>query len=193
MTTRLAGRVAVITGAARGIGRAVATSFAAEGASTHLVDRLGDELASVCAAIRDAGGLAQEHTLNLRSPETIASTFAEIEADEGRIDVLVNNAGVIFFKSIEAVSVEEWDWMHDINLRAPFLCCRAVAPGMKARRSGSIMNVSSNAGVRGGVDETVYCATKFGIEGFREPSLSNSVPTTSPSTASRRGTRFIRQ
>jgi NAD(P)-dependent dehydrogenase (short-subunit alcohol dehydrogenase family) len=163
---RLTGKVAVVTGAARGIGKAVSTLFAAEGASVHLLDRLEDELGAVCRAIGQAGGGARSHALDLRAPEAIASVFAEIERSEGRIDVLVNNAGVIFFKPIEQISVEDWDWMHDINLRAPFLCCRAVAAGMKARRAGSIINVSSNAGVRGGADEAVYCATKFGIEGL---------------------------
>ncbi len=166
MTDRLAGKVCVVTGAARGIGRAVATLYAAEGARVHLIDRLKDELDVVVAAIRAEGGVAAAHALDLRSPPAIAETFAAIEAQEGRIDVLVNNAGVIFFRPIEETSVEDWDWMHDINLRAPFLCCKAVAPGMKARGSGSIMNVSSNAGVKGGVDEAVYCATKFGIEGL---------------------------
>lgn len=166
MSGKLSGKVTVITGAARGIGRAVATLFAAEGAKVHLVDRIADELETVRTAIAAAGGSASAHVLDLRSPADIAATFAEIEASEGRIDVLVNNAGVIFFKPIEETSVEDWNWMHEINLRAPFLCCKAVAPGMKARRAGSIMNVSSNAGIKGGVDEAVYCATKFGIEGL---------------------------
>jgi NAD(P)-dependent dehydrogenase (short-subunit alcohol dehydrogenase family) len=166
MSGQLAGRVCVVTGAARGIGRAVATLYGAEGAHVHLIDRLSDELAVVTNAITAAGGTATGHTLDLRSAPDIAKTFAGIEAAEGRIDALVNNAGVIFFKPIDETTVEEWDWMHDINLRASFLCCKAVAPGMKARRSGSIMNVSSNAGIKGGVDEAVYCATKFGIEGL---------------------------
>ena len=129
MSGKLSGKVTVITGAARGIGRAVATLFAAEGAKVHLVDRIADELETVRAAIAAAGGSASVHVLDLRSPADIAATFAEIEASEGRIDVLVNNAGVIFFKSIEETSVEDWNWMHEINLRAPFLCCKAVAPG----------------------------------------------------------------
>lgn len=166
MSGKLAGKVCVVTGAARGIGRAVVQLYGAEGARVHAIDRLADELDAVVAGIRAAGGTAEAHVLDLRSAGDIAATFAEIEAREGRIDVLVNNAGVIFFKPIELVSAEDWDWMHDINLRAAFLCCRAVAPGMKARKSGSIMNVSSNAGIRGGVDESAYCATKFGIEGL---------------------------
>jgi NAD(P)-dependent dehydrogenase (short-subunit alcohol dehydrogenase family) len=163
---QLRGKVCVVTGAARGIGRAVVQLYGREGARVHAIDRLADELSAVVEGIRAAGGSAEAHALDLRSADAIAKTFADIEAGEGRIDVLVNNAGVIFFKPIEEVSADEWDWMHSINLRGAFLCCRAVAPGMKSRKSGSIMNVSSNAGIRGGVDESTYCSTKFGIEGL---------------------------
>lgn len=160
MTGRLAGKVCVVTGAARGIGRAVMRLFAAEGAEVHAIDRIGDELAAV------ADGVAKPWVLDLLDADAVARTFADIERAAARIDVLVNNAGIIFFKPIEQTSVEDWDTLLAVNLRGPFLCARAVAPGMKARRSGAIVNVSSNAGVRGGNDETAYCASKFGIEGF---------------------------
>jgi NAD(P)-dependent dehydrogenase (short-subunit alcohol dehydrogenase family) len=160
MSGRLEGKVCVVTGAARGIGRAVARLFAEEGAVVHAIDRIADELAAVAA------GIATPWPLDLCDAGRVAATFAQIEARAGRIDVLVNNAAIIFFKPIEATSVEEWDRLIDVNLRGPFLCARAVAPGMKARRSGAIVNVSSNAGIKGGNDETAYCASKFGIEGF---------------------------
>jgi NAD(P)-dependent dehydrogenase (short-subunit alcohol dehydrogenase family) len=159
---KLAGKIAVVTGAARGIGRAVVREFAREGAQVHAIDLLGDEVAAV----------AKEHeaitpwTLDLTDAGAVARVFAAIEAQAGRIDVLVNNAGIIFFKPIEATAVEDWDRLLAVNLRGPFLCTRAVAPGMKRRRAGAIITVSSNAGVRGGVDESAYCASKFGIEGF---------------------------
>ena len=159
---KLSGKIAVVTGAARGIGRAVVREFAREGAQVHAIDRLADELAAV----------AKEHSaitpwaLDLTQESEVARVFAAIEAQAGRIDVLVNNAGIIFFKPIEATAVEDWDRLLAVNLRGPFLCARAVAPGMKRRRAGAIINVSSNAGVRGGVDESAYCASKFGIEGF---------------------------
>jgi NAD(P)-dependent dehydrogenase (short-subunit alcohol dehydrogenase family) len=82
------------------------------------------------------------------------------------VDVLVNNAGIIFFRAIEETAIEDWDRLIAVNLRGAFLCTRAVAAGMKARRSGAIINVSSNAGVRGVDNESAYCASKFGIEGF---------------------------
>jgi NAD(P)-dependent dehydrogenase (short-subunit alcohol dehydrogenase family) len=163
---RLSGRVAVVTGAARGIGRAVTTAFAEEGARVFALDVLGDEVAAVAAGLRAKGHDVTDRTMDLRDPGDVARTFAAIEAEGPGVDVLVNNAGVIFFRPVEAVTVEEWDRLVDINLRGPFLCIRAVAPGMKARRRGAILNVSSNAGVKGGNDESTYCASKFGIEGL---------------------------
>jgi NAD(P)-dependent dehydrogenase (short-subunit alcohol dehydrogenase family) len=158
MTKPLAGKVAVVTGAARGIGRAVATRFATAGAQVYALDRLGDEVASLSGV--------EAMRMELTDAAEVASTFALIEKRAGRVDILVNNAGVIFFKPIEETGVEEWDHLQAVNLRGPFLCTRAVAQGMKARRSGVIINMSSNAGVRGGKDESAYCASKFGIEGF---------------------------
>jgi NAD(P)-dependent dehydrogenase (short-subunit alcohol dehydrogenase family) len=156
---RLAGKVCVVTGAARGIGRAVVHAFAAEGATVHALDRLADE---VRAAARQAGPAVTPWTMDLTEAAEVEATFAAI----GRVDVLVNNAGIIFFRPIEQTAVEDWDRLIAVNLRGAFLCTRAVAPGMKARRSGAIINVSSNAGVRGGDNESAYCASKFGIEGF---------------------------
>ena len=161
MSRRLTGRVAVVTGAARGIGRGVATAFAAEGASVHALDRLGDEVATVASGI---GATAWE--VDITAAEAVARTFATIQERTGRVDILVNNAGIIFYKPIEATPVEDWDRLIAVNLRGAFLCTRAVAGGMKQRRAGAIINVSSNAGTRGGVDESAYCASKFGIEGF---------------------------
>lgn len=166
MNGKLVGKVAIVTGGARGIGRAVVMKYAAEGAVVHAIDQFGDEMKAVASAARSKGGRIIAWSLDLRDDNEVASTFAEIEQSEGQVDVLVNNAGVIYFKPIEATSIEDWDRLLDINLRGPFLCTRAVAPGMKARRSGAIINVSSNAGVKGGNNESAYCASKFGIEGF---------------------------
>jgi NAD(P)-dependent dehydrogenase (short-subunit alcohol dehydrogenase family) len=163
---RLAGKVAVVTGAARGIGRAVARAFAAEGAEVHALDRLAGEVEAVASTARKAGGRAKAHPLDLTAADNVAHAFAAIEAEAGRIDILVNNAGIIFFKAIEDTAVADWDRLLAVNLRGTFLCARAVAPGMKRRRAGAIINVSSNAGVRGGDNESAYCASKFGVEGF---------------------------
>lgn len=160
MSGKLQGKVAVVTGAARGIGQAVARAYAAEGARVWALDVLGDEVAAL-----DGPNLTALQ-MDLADADDVAATFARIEAEAGRIDVLLNNAGVIFFKPIEQTSVADWDHLQAVNLRGPFLCTRAVARGMKARRAGAILNVSSRAGQHGGDDESAYCASKFGIEGF---------------------------
>jgi NAD(P)-dependent dehydrogenase (short-subunit alcohol dehydrogenase family) len=160
MSGRLTGRVAVVTGAARGIGRAVALAFAADGAFVHALDRLGDEVASL------AGPAIRPRALDVADDAAVAATFGAIASESGGVDILVNNAGIIFLRPVEDVSVAEWDGLMAVNLRGPFLCTRAVARGMKQRRRGAIINVSSNAGVRGGLNESTYCTSKFGIEGF---------------------------
>jgi len=158
----LHGKITVVTGAARGLGRAVALAYASQGAVVYALDRLGDEVRTLSSE----SGAIRPMVLDLTDAADVAKVMAAIEAEAGRIDVLVNNAGIIFFKPVEEVGVEEWDLLLAVNLRGPFLCCRAVAPGMKRRQSGAIINVSSNAGVTGGIDESTYCASKFGLEGL---------------------------
>lgn len=157
MTAVLASRVCVVTGAASGIGRAVALAYAQAGGVVHALDR--------DAAVHNLQTPIISHLVDLADPDAVAACFADIQA-RGPVDVLVNNAGIIFFKPIEEVSVADWDRLMDVNLRGAFLCTRAVAAGMKARKRGAIINVSSNAGVQGGDNESTYCASKFGIEGF---------------------------
>ncbi|SFZ82578.1 3alpha(or 20beta)-hydroxysteroid dehydrogenase [Devosia enhydra] len=162
MSGVLDGKIAVVTGAARGLGRAVARAYASEGAVVYALDMLADEVATLA----EEPGDIRPQRLDLTDAAEVAKVFAAIEAEAGRIDVLVNNAGIIFYNPVEAVSVADWDRLMAVNLRGPFLCTRAVAPGMKARRAGAIINVSSNAGVVGGLDESTYCASKFGLEGL---------------------------
>lgn len=162
MSGKLAGKVAVVTGAARGLGRAVAQLYAQEGATVYALDHLVDELTLLQ---QDTGGI-RSRPLDLTDVDAIERVFSAIHDEAGHIDVLVNNAGIIFFKPVEEVSVADWDRLMAVNLRGAFLCVRAVARGMKARRAGAIINVSSNAGITGGLDESTYCASKFGLEGF---------------------------
>lgn len=162
MSGKLSGKIAIVTGAARGLGRAVAQLYAQEGATVYAADRLANELASLA---QEHGGIKPK-ALDITDADAVERVFAAIEAEAGRIDILVNNAGIIFFKPVEDVSVAEWDRLMAVNLRGAFLCVRAVARGMKARRAGAIINVSSNAGIAGGLDESTYCASKFGLEGL---------------------------
>jgi len=162
MSGKLDGKIAIVTGAARGLGRAITQLYAAEGATVYALDVLEGEL----KGLAELTGDIQARKLDLTDAESIEPTLKAIEAEAGRIDVLVNNAGIIFFKPVEAVTIADWDRLMGVNLKGAFLCVKAVAPGMKARRAGAIINVSSNAGIVGDVDESTYCASKFGIEGL---------------------------
>lgn len=163
---RLAGRCCVVTGAARGIGRAVAQCFAAEGAELHALDQRAAELDGVARGIRSQGGSATAWTVDLTDAAAVEACLASIQAGSRAVDVLVSNAGVIVLGAVEEIAVADWDHLMAVNLRALFLCTRALVAGMKARRRGSIIAVSSNAGVRGLARESAYSASKFGVEGF---------------------------
>jgi NAD(P)-dependent dehydrogenase (short-subunit alcohol dehydrogenase family) len=153
---RLLGKRCLVTGAARGIGRAVARAFAQEGAEVIGVDRVQDELEMLV----ELG--VQTHALELRDPEAIAALGAKI----GRLDVLVNVAGIIVEKHLHDTTLEDWDSILEVNLRAPFLLCRAFVSAFIEQKSGAIINVSSRAGVMGFGNEIAYCASKFGLEGL---------------------------
>ena len=162
MSGKLSGKITVVTGAARGLGKAIAQLYAKEGAVVYALDVLEDEL----APLANLPGDIRPRRLDLTDGRSVEPMLAGIEAEAGRIDVLVNNAGIIFYKPVENVTIEDWDRLLGVNLKGAFLCVKAVARGMKARRSGAIINVSSNAGIVGDVDESTYCASKFGIEGL---------------------------
>ena len=163
---RLAGRVALVTGAASGIGRAVARAFAAEGAAVHAVDAKAGALAALADGLRADGLTVSPLVADISVPEVVERQVAQALDASGRIDCLANIAGVISSEPVEEVSVAEWDRILDINLRGTFLCARAVAPAMKRQGSGSIINVSSRAGAMGFAGMTAYCASKFGVEGL---------------------------
>lgn len=163
---RLLHKVCIVTGAARGIGRAVARAFAVEGAIVHGADVVADELESEMKALRAQGLQAIEVPTDLRNPVAIKALVDRVVADQARVDVLANVAGVIEIKHLEETTLEDWETILSINLRAPFLTCKAVATVMKRQRSGSIINVSSRAGVMGFASEIAYCASKWGLEGL---------------------------
>lgn len=166
MTRRLEGRVAIVTGAARGIGRAVTRAYAAEGAQVIAVDRMAEELQVVVAELVASGERVRAVAVDL----TVASAAAEVVAAAlefgSRIDVLANVAGVIREVPLEETSDDIWNLTLDVNLSAPFRLCRAVAPLMKGAGRGSILNVSSRAGTMGVAGEVAYCASKFALEGM---------------------------
>ncbi|UCH27451.1 MAG: SDR family oxidoreductase [Trueperaceae bacterium] len=163
---RLDGKVAIVTGAARGIGRAVARRFAEEGAIVFGADVVADELEHEIQRLQERGYRAEAVPTNVASAEEAQALVDRVLAETSKVDILANIAGIIVEKFIEDTAVEEWDRLLAVNLRGPFLLCRAVAPSMKAAGKGAIINVSSRAGVLGFATETAYCASKFGIEGL---------------------------
>ncbi len=163
---RLLGKVAVVTGAARGIGRAVAKAFASEGAIVYGADCQTQELETEMQSLRQAGLQAWTIPTDLLEPSSVLRLSETVLAGHGRIDILANVAGVIVEKYLEETTLEEWDRVININLRGVFLTCQAFAAAMKSAKSGSIINVSSRAGVLGFANEIAYCASKFGLEGL---------------------------
>lgn len=158
---KLKDRVALITGAASGIGRATAELFAAEGAQLALTDIDGEGLRQSASAIGDAGVWAREADVS-RAADVDALVAAALERF-GRIDVLCNIAGRSLFGDLVATSEEVWDGIIATNLKSVFLCSRAVLPGMIARERGVIVNMGSVWGIAAGANAAAYAASKGAI------------------------------
>ena len=164
---QLTGQVAVVTGAARGIGEAVSRRLASLGAHVLLIARDSERLAAVQAGIESSGGRATVYPLDLRSPSAIDQFSKTLAQQWERCDVLVNNAGVgRIGKPLHEMSPEEWNETMDTNLRAPFLMIRAVAPLMIAAKAGHIVNISSLAGRNPLPRGAAYAASKWGLNGL---------------------------
>jgi 3-oxoacyl-[acyl-carrier protein] reductase len=157
----------LITGAGIGIGRAAALVFARDGHHVVVTDVLETEGNAVVAEIIAAGGSAEFHKLDVRSTEAADALVAQIEAERGGIDVIVANAGIAHKVPLPALTDEKWDQTFDIDLKGIFRVIRPALPGMKARKKGSIIALSSIMGVAYGWDEHVhYSAAKAGVVGL---------------------------
>jgi len=163
---KLKNRVVIVTGAGRGIGRATALAFAAEGARVAAVARTADEIRGVAQDIRRDGGQAVHVRTDITKPSQIETMMRKVEDKLGRVDVLVNNAGIAIFKPLLETSVQEWDRVMAVNLRGTFLCTKAVLPSMMKRKAGAIINIASQAGRKGYPEQSAYCASKHGMVGF---------------------------
>lgn len=174
MSTDLKGKVAVITGASRGIGRAAALALAREGVHVVLVARTESDLNQLKAEVEALGVRALVTPADVAKEEDVQRVKEAALAEFGQVDILVNNAGVGRYATILETSPEEYDWMMDTNMRGTFLFTRAFLPEMVERGSGSIITVSSQAGLYGYGGEAVYVATKFAQIGFCQ-ALDNEV------------------
>lgn len=164
MSGRLQGRVALVTGAASGIGAGIAQGFAREGADVALVDLVEEaEAAHVLTAVRAHGGRVSYHRGDVASQDAVAAFVAEVLGVHGQVDVLVNNAGIFTQSLLADMTVEEWDRVVAVNLRGTFLCTRALLGPMLERGWGRVINIASQLGQVGGTEVAHYCASKGGV------------------------------
>ena len=164
----LKGRVVLITGAGRGIGRALAHAFAAAGAKVALLGKTKKNLLEVQKELKDSGVPTVVLAADVSDEGAVSRAVAAAEQQLGPVDVLVNNAGIFALAPVEKLDTLVFDRMLAVNLRGPFLMSRAVLPGMKSRKRGHIVNISSTAGRRGFAGGGAYCASKFGLAGLTE-------------------------
>jgi D-sorbitol dehydrogenase (acceptor) len=159
--TRLLQKVALVTGGARGIGRAICEAYVREGARVAVADRLEADAAETAAALGEA---AMAVPMDVTDPASISAGVASVEEAWGGIDILVNNAGIFNMCSIEEITPEDYRRQFDVNVGGTIFVTQAVIPGMKRRgKGGAIINFSSQAGRRGEAYVTIYCATKAAV------------------------------
>ena len=168
MGQKLAGKVAVVTGASAGIGKACAEALAAEGAKLVLVARRKARLDEMVKQIQAAGGQAVAVEGDAREEQTALDTLKAATDSFGRVDILINNAGIGNYKNLVDTSADDYDEMMDSNVRSTFLFARHLVPSMIAQKSGTVIMISSMAGIYGFAGEAVYCATKFAQVGFAQ-------------------------
>lgn len=177
----LAGKTALITGAGRGIGRAIALRFAQEGANVAITDiQITDEVEEFIAQLNAMGVKAKAYTSNAADFDDAHKTVEAVAADFGAIDILVNNAGITRDGLLMRMTEEQWDMVINVNLKSAFNLTHAVTPIMMRQRSGSIINMASVVGVSGNAGQANYSASKAGMIGLAK------------STAKELGSRGIR-
>jgi len=159
-------QTAFITGAGRGIGRAIAWTFAEQGCAIAAAARTELELASTVAGVQERGQRALALPCDVSEVEQVERSVAATIEAFGQVDILVNNAGYACFKPFTELTVEEWQRTLDVNLTGTFLCTRAVLPGMMARRAGRILNISSVSALKPIDKQSAYCASKYGVNGL---------------------------
>lgn len=166
---RLSGKVAIITGGSRGIGKAISLVFAREGAKVVVVGRKLPRCNEVVDQINQEDGEAISIQADVTSEADVARMTQQTKDKYQRIDILVNNAAVnLPYKTVTELTLDQWNWILNVNLTGPFLCSRSVIPGMIAQRSGKIINLASIGGRHGAAGRTPYRATKAAIINLTE-------------------------
>jgi 3-oxoacyl-[acyl-carrier protein] reductase len=163
---RLTGKKALVTGAARGIGHAIAVAFASEGADVAILDLKKESAERAADEVRQLGVKGIAVAADVSNEEQVKRAIGEVERAFGRIDILVNNAGIDTTSTVVEMPTTMWDDMMAVNLRSIFLCSRAVLPGMIQRKWGRIISTSSQLAHKGAAEMAHYAAAKAGVIGF---------------------------
>lgn len=175
--TSLTDKITLVTGASRGIGRAIALRFAQEGADLIITARSQQELNTLRTEIEAMGRRCLSVPADLRQPAAINSLVEQALETFGQIDILINNAGVGDWKPVTEFTLAEFDQIFDVNMRAVFCLTQAVLPQMVNRAEGHIINIASTSGRWAYPGGTVYCASKFAVVGFNEALAKELRPT----------------
>ncbi len=165
---QLENQIAVVTGAGRGIGRAIALKFAGEGADVVCVSRTAENSEKVAAEVRAAGRQAWAYAVDVASGESVNAAAEKILADPGRVDILVNNAGVTRDGLLMRMTDADWDTVLNTNLKGAFNVTRAFSRAMLKQRAGRVINITSVIGLIGNAGQCNYAASKAGLIGFTQ-------------------------
>lgn len=170
--TDLKNKTAIITGAGKGIGRAIATALAKEGVNLGLMARTASDLEALKESLsKEYGVSVYTATADVSSRYEVEAAVSKLKEELGRIDILINNAGIATFGTVAEMDPEEWERIIQVNLLGTYYVSRAVLPAMLDQNSGDIINISSTAGEKGFATGSAYCASKFGIMGLTESLL----------------------
>ena len=164
----LDGKVALVTGASSGIGEATALSLADAGAKVAVAARRRNRLDDVANRVRAAGGDVLTLEVDYGDERAAADSVRKVEAEFGRLDILINNAGVMYLEPVAEDALERWRKMVEVNVLGLIAATAAALPGMRARRDGHVVNIASTAGRIANPNSAGYSATKFGVVGFTE-------------------------
>lgn len=184
----LSGKNALVTGAGKGIGRAIAIALAKEGVNVALLARTAADLQSVADEVENEGVKAVIIVADVSDIKSVNTSVNSAEASLGSIDILINNAGIAAFGGFMELEPEEWERIIKVNLFGVYYTTRAVLPSMIERKTGDIVNISSSAGLKGAAKTSAYSASKFGLIGLSESLMQEvrkhniRVTTLTPST-----------
>ena len=166
MEKRLTGKVAIVTGAGRGIGRAISIALAKEAATIVLTARAVDKLKEAAEEVTAVGGKAHIIPAELTDEQSIKNLVRATGERFSRLDILINNAGITHSAKLEETATEDWDRCHNVNARAPFILCREALPLLKKAQAAYIINIASVVGVKGYPSQSAYTASKHALRGM---------------------------